>query len=341
MEDACGVDVGRADPRAAPAALLRRVDREPRAAHLPAARARLPRLRERDRRWPRTTGARRARAAPEEGRQRRDDASSAGARSIRSTCGSAASTGRRRSRSCAARRRARAGARGRARDGPLAPGSTSPSSSRTTSSSRSTPTTTRSRRPARVEPRPRHRGLRSTSTLRRGARRVLERAPLAAIGRRPLPRRAARALCALPTACSPLAPRRRRRPGSSADVRNPFKSIVVRAVELVYAADEALRLIAEYEPPGRPPSRSSPRRRRPRLQRGAARDLLSPLRARRRRHDPRREDRAADVAEPDADRGRPARRRRALLDLPTTSCRCAASRRSATTTPASPARPTS
>jgi sulfhydrogenase subunit alpha len=32
-------------------------------------------------------------------------------------------------------------------------------------------------------------------------------------------------------------------------VRNPFRSIVVRAVETVYAADEALRLIAQYEPP--------------------------------------------------------------------------------------------
>ena len=32
-------------------------------------------------------------------------------------------------------------------------------------------------------------------------------------------------------------------------VRNPFRSIVVRAVETVYAADEALRIIAQYEPP--------------------------------------------------------------------------------------------
>jgi len=33
---------------------------------------------------------------------------------------------------------------------------------------------------------------------------------------------------------------------------NPFKSIIVRAVELVYACDEALRLINNYEPPGQP-----------------------------------------------------------------------------------------
>ncbi|MDH4178017.1 MAG: Ni/Fe hydrogenase subunit alpha [Thermoleophilia bacterium] len=34
--------------------------------------------------------------------------------------------------------------------------------------------------------------------------------------------------------------------------RNPFRSIVVRAVETVYAADEALRLIAAYERPAEP-----------------------------------------------------------------------------------------
>jgi len=34
---------------------------------------------------------------------------------------------------------------------------------------------------------------------------------------------------------------------------NPFKSIIVRAVELVFACDEALRLVADYEPPD-PPS---------------------------------------------------------------------------------------
>ena len=31
--------------------------------------------------------------------------------------------------------------------------------------------------------------------------------------------------------------------------QNPFRSIIVRAVEIVYACDEALRLIADYEPP--------------------------------------------------------------------------------------------
>ncbi|HVP76068.1 MAG TPA: nickel-dependent hydrogenase large subunit [Gaiellaceae bacterium] len=40
--------------------------------------------------------------------------------------------------------------------------------------------------------------------------------------------------------------------GLDAVVRNPFRSIVVRAVELVHACDEALRLIAAYEEPPAP-----------------------------------------------------------------------------------------
>jgi len=34
--------------------------------------------------------------------------------------------------------------------------------------------------------------------------------------------------------------------------RNPFRSVIVRAIEIVYACGEALRLIADYEPPPRP-----------------------------------------------------------------------------------------
>jgi sulfhydrogenase subunit alpha len=40
--------------------------------------------------------------------------------------------------------------------------------------------------------------------------------------------------------------------GLEPTVRNPFRSIVVRAVELVHACEEALRLIAEYEQPPEP-----------------------------------------------------------------------------------------
>jgi len=35
----------------------------------------------------------------------------------------------------------------------------------------------------------------------------------------------------------------------NAPVRNPFRSIIVRSVELVFACDEALRIISSYEPP--------------------------------------------------------------------------------------------
>jgi sulfhydrogenase subunit alpha len=51
---------------------------------------------------------------------------------------------------------------------------------------------------------------------------------------------------------SPLAREVCRDVGLEPPLLNPFWSIVVRAVELVYACDEALRLIAEYEVPDSP-----------------------------------------------------------------------------------------
>ena len=45
-----------------------------------------------------------------------------------------------------------------------------------------------------------------------------------------------------------------------APVRNPFRSIVVRAVELVFACAEALRIVREYEPPPLPRVEVVPRR---------------------------------------------------------------------------------
>jgi sulfhydrogenase subunit alpha len=51
---------------------------------------------------------------------------------------------------------------------------------------------------------------------------------------------------------SPLAAGLAREAGLGPVCRNPFKSIVVRCVEIVYALDEALRLIAAYEPPNPP-----------------------------------------------------------------------------------------
>ena len=48
---------------------------------------------------------------------------------------------------------------------------------------------------------------------------------------------------------SPLAQQAAREAGLGAVCRNPFKSIIVRSVEILYACDEALRIIAQYEPP--------------------------------------------------------------------------------------------
>ena len=264
-------------------------------------------------------------ARAEEDRQRADDASSAGARSTRSTSASAASTARRASASCAPL----AEPLERAREVALetvrwAAGFDFPDSSATTSSSRSSQPGeypidggrlvsnrgldidvaeydehfveehvehsnalhSRLRRAAAPTSAGRSRASRSTST---GSRRWPEAAARCRARRR---RAATRSRASSSARSSSSTPRR----GAAADRR-------------VRAAGRAGR-------PGR-----AARRRRPRRDRGAARVPLPPLRARRRRHDPRREDRPADLAEPARDRGRPARRRRALRSTcPTTSC---------------------
>jgi len=48
---------------------------------------------------------------------------------------------------------------------------------------------------------------------------------------------------------SPLAQEAAREAGLTPVCRNPFKSIIIRSLELLYACDEALRIIAQYEPP--------------------------------------------------------------------------------------------
>ncbi len=58
---------------------------------------------------------------------------------------------------------------------------------------------------------------------------------------------------------SPVAQESAHDAGLQPGERNPFRSIVVRSVELVYAADEALRLIAEYEEPDAPAVEVVPR----------------------------------------------------------------------------------
>ncbi|GGN84717.1 Ni/Fe hydrogenase subunit alpha [Actinoplanes lobatus] len=58
---------------------------------------------------------------------------------------------------------------------------------------------------------------------------------------------------------SPLARQAADAAGLGDECRNPYRSILVRAVEVVYAVDEALRLIEEYEPPDRPALEVPPR----------------------------------------------------------------------------------
>ncbi|GLZ27918.1 Ni/Fe hydrogenase subunit alpha [Lentzea sp. NBRC 105346] len=58
---------------------------------------------------------------------------------------------------------------------------------------------------------------------------------------------------------SPVAAQAAADAGLHSVCRNPFRSIVVRAVEVVYAVDEALRIIAEYERPAEPCVEVTPR----------------------------------------------------------------------------------
>ena len=58
---------------------------------------------------------------------------------------------------------------------------------------------------------------------------------------------------------SPLARDAARDAGLGPTCDNPFRSIIVRAVETVYAVEEALRLIEAYEPPDPPAAEVRPR----------------------------------------------------------------------------------
>ena len=58
---------------------------------------------------------------------------------------------------------------------------------------------------------------------------------------------------------SPLAQEAAREAGLDATCRNPFKSIIVRGVEILYAFEEALRLIDAYEMPDAPAVPVEPR----------------------------------------------------------------------------------
>ena len=58
---------------------------------------------------------------------------------------------------------------------------------------------------------------------------------------------------------SPLAQEAARDVGLSTVCRNPFKSIIVRSVEALYAFDEAIRIIEQYEEPDAPSVDIEPR----------------------------------------------------------------------------------
>ncbi|MCX5893557.1 MAG: Ni/Fe hydrogenase subunit alpha [Deltaproteobacteria bacterium] len=58
---------------------------------------------------------------------------------------------------------------------------------------------------------------------------------------------------------SPVAQEAAQEAGLGRECRNPFQSIIVRAVETLYAVDEALRIIAAYERPEQPAIKIEPR----------------------------------------------------------------------------------
>ncbi len=58
---------------------------------------------------------------------------------------------------------------------------------------------------------------------------------------------------------SPLAQEAARSVGLSSTCRNPFQSIMIRSVEIIYACDEALRIIDGYEMPDKPCAEVQPR----------------------------------------------------------------------------------
>ena len=241
----------RRDPRrgaaAASAAVLRRVDREPRAAHLSAARPGLPRLRRRGRHGPRPRGRGGARAADQEGGQRdrergRRPRDPPGQRARRRLLPRAA-----RRPSSRPGRGARTRARRRDRDRPVGRrASTSPTSS-------SDYEFVALVHAGRVRDRARAALLlRRPGHRRRGVRGA--RRPRSTSRTRPRCTPACATATTLPAGplaryslnCDRLSDVARdaaAAAGLGATCRNPFQSIVVRSVEVLYALDEALRLI--------------------------------------------------------------------------------------------------
>ena len=134
-----------------------------------------------------------------------------------------------------------------------------------------------------------------------------------------------------------------REAGLGETCRNPFRSIIVRSVELVYACDEALRLIDAYEQPDAPAIEVNPRAGSGHGASEAPRGLL---------YHRYRVDAAGTILEaqivPPTSQNQQAIEddlrdvvASATWTWMTSACAGCASRRSATTIPASPARPIS
>ena len=143
--------------------------------------------------------------------------------------------------------------------------------------------------------------------------------------------------------CGRSPARRRRRRGSASGAPTRSKASSCARSSSSRRATKRLSIIASYEPPDRPALDVEPRAGIGHGTSEAPRGMLyHRYEIDERGDDPRCVDRAADLAEPARDRGGPAGGRRALsTPLTTTRCATDASRRSATTTRASRARPTS
>ena len=348
LEAACGVEVDDGIRDAAPPPLLRRVDREPCAAHPPAPRPRLPRLPERHRDGGRPPRRGRTRAAAQEGRQPHRRGGRRPRRPSGERARSAASTARRPWRRCA---RSRTSCGGRWTDAievarwvatfPM-PDHELPDGTALVALRHPTEYPMLGER------------LVSTGGLDIGVDEfpdhfaevqvehstALHGQMLAGgdylVG--PLARFALNADHLAPRAAALAAEL-----GLTADERNPFRSIVVRAIETVHACEVACAIAEAYTPPSPAAVPVEPRAGIgcgwSEAPRGSA---LAPLRDRRRGPCRRSTDRAADVAEPAGDRtrSRPPHRPLAAPRRCRTRGR-SASRPCATTTRASRAPPTS
>ena len=98
---------------------------------------------------------------------------------------------------------------------------------------------------------------------------------------------------------TPLCQETAREAGLGPTCFNPFQSILVRGIEVLYAFEESIRIVGQYEEPDAPRVDVKPRAATGYgCTEAPARDLLPPLHDRREWHHPGREDRLADRRQP-------------------------------------------